>query len=406
MTKILSKKLKGSIIENRLFISNITYSQTNIKNIFQDLNIEKPAISIMNDKSKTYLFKIENLPIGGANILKQDALSVGCDLAVPRGTILCETKTVNAILIGTKKHLKILSQKEMAQPFGLKTVAKELKLFLKTLDSDLEKARIMGVLNINEDSFYSMSRTDSKDFLGKTYKMISDGADILDIGAVSSRPFSESVSEEEEFKRVKNIIDLIYQEKIYSKVKLSLDSYAPKVIDYALNHGFKIVNDIKGLQSDEVAKLVSKYSAEVVIMHMQNNPENMQKNPKYSHLIREIYDFFEKQTQKALDFGIQKEKIILDVGIGFGKTLKHNIQLLQEMPTFKKMGFDLLIGASRKSMISQIMQDENLSPAERLGGTIAIHQESLKNGASIIRVHDVKEHKQMLEFLKAVSFYN
>jgi dihydropteroate synthase len=384
------------------FISNITYSQNKIKKILEDLKIEKPAVSILSDKSKTYLIKIENLHIGGANILKQDALSIGCDLAVPRGTILCKSETVNAVLIGTKKHLKILSQKEMAQPFGLKKIAKELKNIIKNLDSDLNQVQIMGVLNINSDSFYSLSRTDSKNILDKSFKLIEDGADILDIGAVSSRPFSEPVSEKEEFNRIKNIIDLIYSEKIYSQVKLSLDSFSPSVIQYALDHGFRIINDITGLQNDEVAKLVAKYSAETVIMHMQNSPENMQKNPEYQHLIREITDFFIERTEKAQNFGIKTENIILDVGIGFGKTLEHNIQLIQQLPDFKNLGFDLLIGASRKSMIEHIMQNK-LTPEERLAGTLTIHQEAIKNGAKIIRVHDVKEHKQMLEVLKALK---
>ena len=227
--------------------------------------------------------------------------------------------------------------------------------------------------------------------------MIEDGADILDIGAVSSRPNSKPVSEDEEFSRIKEIIEILYQNKIYEKIKLSLDSYSPKVIDFALNHGFKIINDITGLRHDEVARIVGKYDAEIVIMHMQGTPETMQNNPEYQDVIKEIYYYFSSMIEKAKKFGIDENKIILDPGIGFGKTLKHNIEILQSLRTFEILGFPILIGASRKSLINQIYP----TPVEeRLAGTLVLHQKALDNGAKILRVHDVKEHKQMIKTWK------
>jgi dihydropteroate synthase len=227
--------------------------------------------------------------------------------------------------------------------------------------------------------------------------MIEDGADILDIGAVSSRPNSKPISEDEEFFRIKEIIEIFYQNKIYEKIKLSLDSYSPKVIDFALNHGFKIINDITGLRHDEVARIVGKYDAEIVIMHMQGTPETMQNNPEYQDVIKEIYYYFSSMIEKAKKFGIDENKIILDPGIGFGKTLKHNIEILQSLRTFEILGFPILIGASRKSLINQIYP----TPVEeRLAGTLVLHQKALDNGAKILRVHDVKEHKQMIKTWK------
>ena len=258
--------------------------------------------------------------------------------------------------------------------------------------------KIMGVVNANEDSFYKDSRFNDTKAILKIEQMIIDGASIIDLGGVSSRPGSIPVSPSEELSRVKPIIDLIYSQKLYEKVKFSLDSYEPKVLDYGLNKGFNIVNDITGLSNDEVCKVASKYSAQVVIMHMQNDPRNMQNNPKYKNVILDIDDFFKQRVEKAKSYGLKD--IVLDVGIGFGKTLEHNLLLLKNLNYFKHFGYELLIGASRKSMINQIVES---SIEERLPGTLAIHLESINNGASIIRCHDVKEHFQAIKVQEAIN---
>ena len=258
--------------------------------------------------------------------------------------------------------------------------------------------KIMGVLNANEDSFFKNSRFSKKDSSIRINKLIDDGADIIDIGAVSSRPGSLPVLAEEELARAKPIIDVISKEKLYEKAKFSLDSYEPKVLEYALNNGFSIVNDITGLSNDEVCKIAAQYKAQVVIMHMQKDPSTMQENPIYENLIQEIDDFFTLRIKKAKDFGI--EDIVLDVGIGFGKTLEHNLKLLKNLEYFKHFGYELLIGASRKSMIDKIISTPT---EERLPGSLAIHLESINNGASIIRCHDVKEHYQAIKVQAAIN---
>ena len=257
--------------------------------------------------------------------------------------------------------------------------------------------KIMGILNANEDSFFKESRFQDKDAILKIKEMINDGANIIDLGGVSSRPGSIKISWSEELKRVKPIIDLIYEEKLYKKVDFSLDSYAPEVLRYALDRGFKIINDITGLQNDEVCKIAASYKVPVVIMHMQNNPKDMQEKPTYNDVILDIDNFFKQRIEKAKSFGI--EEIILDVGIGFGKTLEHNLKLIKNLDYFKHFGYEILMGASRKSMIDMI------SPSkieDRLPGTLAIHLESIKNGASIIRCHDVKEHFQAIKVQESI----
>ncbi|MCT7634614.1 dihydropteroate synthase [Aliarcobacter butzleri] len=368
------------------------------KKFFENLGCDSGGISILSKKSKLHTLYIKDLHVGAANILKQDALSIGADLAVPNGVIIAKDKYVNALLIGTTKHFENLAKKELAQPFGLKELAKSLKDYVKEQNYP---TKIMGVLNANEDSFFKNSRFNNSEACLKIEKMIEDGANIIDIGAVSSRPGSLPVSENIELDRLKDIVQTIYQNKYYEKVDFSIDSFSPKVIEYVLNHGFKIVNDITGLQNDEVCKLVSKYNAQAVIMHMQNNQTNMQNNPFYEDVIVEIDDFFTKRLEKVKSFGVKD--IVLDVGIGFGKTLEHNLLLLKNLEHFKHFGYELLIGASRKSMIDKIIPTEIIN---RLPGTLAIHLESIRNGASIIRCHDVKEHFQAIKVFEAIENIN
>lgn len=260
------------------------------------------------------------------------------------------------------------------------------------------KTKIMGILNANEDSFFKNSRFDEKDAIKRIETLINDGAKIIDIGAVSSRPGSLPVKPEVELERVKNIADLIYSNKLYEEAKFSIDSYEPLVIDYVLNKGFSIVNDITGLQNEEVIKLCAKYNAAAIIMHMQKDPTLMQENPVYEDVVLEVKEFLKQQALKAESFGVKE--IILDVGIGFGKTLEHNLKLLKNLRNFEDLGYELLIGASRKSMIDKIVPS---SIEQRLPGTIAVHLESINNGASIIRCHDVKEHYQAIKVSEAIK---
>ena len=239
-------------------------SVSDTKKFYENLGCDSGGISILSKKSKLHTLYIKNMHVGAANILKQDALSIGADLAVPSGVIIARDKYVDAVLIGTTKHFEILSRKELAQPFGLKDLAKTLKDYVKEINF---KTKIMGVLNANEDSFFKSSRFDSKEASLRIEKMIEDGADIIDIGAVSSRPGSIAVEPKIELERIKDIVDTIYSNKYCEKVDFSIDSYEPLVIDYVLNKGFKIVNDITGLQNDEVCRLTSKYNATAVTLY-------------------------------------------------------------------------------------------------------------------------------------------
>ncbi len=367
------------------------------KAVLKALNVESGGVGIMAKKMELLYFFIKDLKTPAANILKQDALSIGAELAVPSGVILCEMPTYDCILIGTRKHMEVLAKKELAQPFGLKTVAIELK---KLLAEKSYPTQIMGVINANDDSFFEGSRFKEEDAITQIKRMIADGADIIDVGAVSSRPGAQAVSESVELERLKPICDVIKSEKLYEKVTFSIDSYTPAVVEYALKSGFTLINDITGARDEAIIKLAVTYGARLCIMHMQGNPQTMQENPNYDDVMVEVSTFFEERIAQCEVLGLARKDIILDVGLGFGKTLEHNLTLIKNMAHFKVFGCEVLVGASRKSMIDKIVS----SPVEeRLAGTLAIHLKAVENGASIVRCHDVKEHVQALAVAQALK---
>ena len=360
------------------------------KQALESLGVHGGGIAIMASKMELLYFYIQDLQTPAANILKQDALSIGADLAVPSGVIQCEKPLYDCILIGSRKQMKILSRKELAQPFGLKSVAIALQKFL-TLKA--YPVKIMGIINANDDSFYAGSRFQKEDALTKIKQMIAEGASIIDIGAVSSRPNAPMVCEADELARLKPICDAIASEKLYEKATFSIDSTSLVAVVYALKSGFGFINDISGASNDAIINLAIEYKTKLCIMHMQGKPESMQDNPSYDDVMVEVSGFFEERIAKCEALGLHRENIILDVGIGFGKTLAHNITLIKNMAHFKVFGCEVLVGGSRKSMIDKITS----SPVEeRLSGTLAIHLKAIENSASIVRCHDVKEHVQAL----------
>lgn len=366
---------------------------TDFDKIANFLNVTKEGIKILKKKSNLKYIFIKNLRTPAVQILKQTALSNGADLAVPKGVIINEKAKYNCLLMTTQNQLEKIISNLKQQDFGLKDLAKTLHSHLNLKP---KAPQIMGVLNINEDSFNQESRAKGKNAINKIQKMIEEGANIIDIGALSSRPGSSKISPEAELDRLREILDEIYKQKLYEKAIFSLDSYEPLCLEYAFDRGFKIANDIYGLSNEKVAKITAKYNATICIMHMQNDPENMQKEPFYEDVISEVDEFFEKRLEIAYKYGIKD--IILDVGIGFGKTLEHNLLLLKHHRHFLHFKHSLLVGASRKSMINAITPSE---VKDRLSGTIAIHLEALNQGADIIRVHDVKEHFQALKVWQA-----
>ncbi len=255
----------------------------------------------------------------------------------------------------------------------------------------------MGVLNVTPDSFSDGGRYSvAADALKQALLLEEQGADVIDIGGESTRPGSPSVSIDEELSRVIPALKLISKE---SKVPISIDSYKSAVIKEALNNGASIINDISGLTDPQVRQIAVKEQAPVIIMHMQGTPQNMQKEPHYDDVVEEVKDFLKSQAEKVIAEGLDKSKVIIDPGIGFGKTLEHNMQILRNLSKFKTLGFPLLVGTSRKSFIGGL---SGAKVDDRLPGTIASNCAAVAAGADILRVHEVGAIKQAIQVTEAV----
>lgn len=268
----------------------------------------------------------------------------------------------------------------------------------KTFDFSTKKY-CMGIINITPDSFYSGSRVSVGKVLEVVNRMVEDGVDIIDIGGESTRPGSDPVPEEEELKRVIPAIKEI--RKNFPSIPISVDTYKSKVAQEAIQNGADIINDISsGTFDKNMIKVVAEYQCPVILMHIKGTPKNMQQNPEYKDVVREITQFLKNRIEEFEKNGVKPENIIIDPGIGFGKTLEHNIQIIKRLAELKQLKKPILIGISRKSMIGMILN--GIPPEERLTGTIVLNTIALLNGASIIRVHDVKEGKQTCQIVENI----
>ena len=258
---------------------------------------------------------------------------------------------------------------------------------------------IMGVLNVTPDSFSGDGISQDLDRAVEiAERLIEDGADIIDIGGESTRPGAEPVTTEEEIKRVMPVIKKLSKR---ISIPISIDTAKSEVAKQALDSGASIVNDITGLESDlRMIDIIREFNANVVVMHIKGTPQTMQKSPNYGNLIEEIKNKLKNIIEKAVKGGIKKENIIIDPGIGFGKTLEHNLEILNRLSEFKELKQPILVGPSRKSFIGKLTGAE---PCDRIFGTAASVALAIKNGADIVRVHDVKEMKQVALVSDAIS---
>jgi dihydropteroate synthase len=255
----------------------------------------------------------------------------------------------------------------------------------------------MGVVNITPDSFSDGGRFfHTKAAIERAVELQAEGADIIDIGGESTRPGAEWVSLSEELRRVIPVIETLAGELT---IPISIDTSKPGVASRALAAGAGVVNDISGLQSEEMMKIIAQNNAGVIIMHMKGTPADMQRNPEYDHVIGEITEFLQKRKSSAIVHGIDEAQIALDPGIGFGKRLQDNLEILQQLRCFKKLASPLLVGPSRKSFIGTLT---GLVVDERLEGTLASVVLAAANGADIVRVHDVAAVKRALLVADAI----
>lgn len=261
---------------------------------------------------------------------------------------------------------------------------------------DLSIPRVMGILNVTPDSFFSSSRYMSEEGIWRRVEeILEEGADIIDVGACSTRPGIELVSEEEELLRLRLALHLI--RKRWPNIPVSVDTFRSGIARSVVNeYGVDMINDISGGEMDDnMFETVAELKVPYILMHMKGTPQTMQINPSYDNLLMEICMYFSKKIQKLREFGAND--IILDPGFGFGKTIENNFELLRRLSDFEFLELPLLIGVSRKSMIYKTL---NYTPEQSLNGTTVLNALALANGANILRVHDVKEARECVELLQ------
>lgn len=276
-----------------------------------------------------------------------------------------------------------------------------MKLKIKNKIIDLSSPQIMGILNATPDSFSDGGVFDDiEPAVEHIGVMVNQGARIIDIGGESTRPGSDPVSEQEELDRVLPILEKAISR--FPDAFFSIDTTKYSVAEEALKAGAHFINDISGLQKEpRFIDLCVQYDAGYIMMHSQGDPKTMQQSPSYDDVVNDVYAFFEERLARAKEKGL--ENIIIDPGIGFGKTLEHNLKLLANLETFKELGYPILVGVSRKSMIGKILGDRNVN--DRLSGTLAVHYHAMMQGTNIIRVHDVKAAHDTLLVYEAISKY-
>ncbi len=275
---------------------------------------------------------------------------------------------------------------------------------VSNINLDFSKCNLMSVLNFTPDSFFNPSRVENLENLKNQIKKLKlQEVDIVDIGAESSRPGAKRITSEEEIRRLKLFFDNINVGKL--NLKLSLDSRNFTTVSSFIDYGVLIINDITGFKDKKFLDLLLNKNVSIIIMHMQNNPEKMQKNPSYEFPVIDIYEFFKDKIKFLLDNSVKKSQIIIDPGFGFGKNKKHNLNLLNYFPLFHSLGYPICAGLSRKSVIDNIYKDKyksDILPNQRLSGSLSLQNIAFLNGAQIIRTHDIFEVQQSFSCLEEV----
>ncbi|MEW5820688.1 MAG: dihydropteroate synthase [Cyanobacteriota bacterium] len=368
------------------------------------------------DKYNFNLIKIHSLKAPAANILKQTALSKGGDLAVSTDVVTCKRDLTDAILAVTDKQLKLIIDSLKQQPFGLKKLSSELEEFLinkLSLSRPLiinnkeflwgSKTHLMGILNITPDSFSDGGEYLCIDNAVKCVsEMIKNNVDIIDIGGESTRPFSEPVEPDIQIKRIKPIIKEIRAQ--FPDTVISVDTRSNIVANCAIEIGASIINDVSGLTFDsEMVSVVASNNIPLIIMHSQGTPETMQNMPAYNNLLDDICSFLFDQIDYAITHGVKESNIIIDPGIGFGKTINNNLEIIQRISEIKSLGYPTLVGTSRKNFIGKLLNEEVYNREE---GTLATNAYLVSQGVDILRIHDISYHAKAIKMLDHISRTN
>lgn len=376
--------------------------------LMRSLGVAEEGIELMASRSTGLMLRVNGVDARSAAVIKQEMLFLGGDAALP-ASLYAMKGSGDLLLLGTQEqlagiggrlglHHEALAARGADISRAWENYRKGFKGRGKLPHPLGEEIAVMGILNITPDSFHDGGRFFShSSAVQQAQQMIEEGADIIDVGGESTRPGAGRVNEREELERVIPVIEAVSG----LGVPVSIDTYKAAVAREALAHGAAVINDITALAGDsEMAAFASREGCPVCLMHMQGTPADMQKNPQYEDVVDEVYTFLKQRIDWAVTRGIEREKIIIDPGIGFGKNLQHNLDLLGRLDSFLSMGRPLMVGLSRKSFIGMISGAESEA---RLAGTLAANVLSYRQGARIFRVHDVAENRQALDVAAAIG---
>jgi dihydropteroate synthase len=389
-----------------LHITNANEAIQQIKKV----GVDPAGIKLMEGKIFHFNLKIEGIEPRTANLLKQEMLSLGGDVAVDGRGLDCSAKQTDALLMGTQKHFERLIPKVEQYP-DLQPLGQSIKETIKNISKTHysihcrkrtltlgKRTLLMGILNVTPDSFSDGGFFFEKEkAIAHGLKMVEEGADIIDIGGESTRPGSKPLELEEELRRVIPVIESIAKKV---DVPISIDTYKSNVAERAIEAGAEIINDISGLHFDpRLAKVAAKKGTPLILMHIRGTPETMQKDVHYDSLFSEILRYLKDSIQIAESSGVDPQKIIIDPGIGFGKTVLDNLLIIKNLYEFRILGKPILLGTSRKTFIGKIL---NAAVEGRLEGTLSSIAIGVLMGAHIIRSHDVFQTKMAIAVADAI----
>ena len=374
------------------------------------VGVDATGIKLMKGKTLHFNLRVEGIEPRAANLLKQEMLSLGGDAALDKRGLDCSAQQTEAILMGTQKQFeKLIDKLSPYQP--LHALGHSLKETLKNISKTHYSIRcrkqtftlgkrtlLMGVLNVTPDSFSDGGLFfDKEKAIAQGLRMVEEGADIIDIGGESTRPGSKPLGLEEELRRVIPVIESLSKE---IGIPISIDTYKSAVAKKAIEAGAEIINDISGLKYDPtLAKVAAKEDTPLILMHIRGTPETMQKDVHYESLFSEILQYLSDSIQTAESAGLDPQQIIIDPGIGFGKTLEDNLLIIKNLFEFRVLGKPILLGTSRKSFVGKILDAD---AKDRIEGTLSSIAIGVLNGAHIIRCHDVLQAKKAIAVADAI----
>lgn len=377
----------------------------------QRIGVDPIGIDSMREKVFHLNLKIEGIDCRLATLLKQEMILLGGDVAVDKRTIDCSVAASDLILMGTPNQIKALIDRLEDRFNGLQGVAIRIRECLKTLENPPhtircrektlrldERTHLMGILNVTPDSFSDGGLyMDPHKAISRGIELASQGADIIDIGGESTRPGSKPLPADEELRRVIPVIEAL-SAKV--EIPISIDTHKSSIAEKAIQAGAEMINDISGLKFDRnMADVAAKYDVPVVLMHIKGTPEVMQVDVHYDCLLTEIMEYLEQSIEIAEGAGIDPKLIIIDPGIGFGKSVGDNLKIIRHLAELKSLGKPILLGPSRKSFIGKIL---NAPVDQRDEGTLASISAAIMNGANIIRVHDVGPARKAARIVDAI----